>query len=136
MTAHNTNTSNIDFAEAKTSKVGFSAAVSILEKWGCAPKDMLNILRLPRSSYFAFKKPEAKFVLDKDQLTRISYILNIHAALRMYFSNPENVYGFMQMENANPYFEGRKPLDIIKGGGFPELHEVFSRVDSMRSGGW
>ncbi|MFV7771682.1 MbcA/ParS/Xre antitoxin family protein [Shewanella marisflavi] len=126
----------VDLQSPKTSKVGFDAAVAIMKHWKCKTDDMLNILRINRSSFFSYKSGKGEFTLDRDQLTRISYVLNIHAALRTVFSNPENVYGFMKMVNNNPYFEGRTPLEIIKDGGFGELHEVHSRIDSLRSGGW
>tara|TARA_R110000803_G_scaffold90248_1_gene157550 strand:- start:5671 stop:5877 length:207 start_codon:yes stop_codon:yes gene_type:complete len=32
---------------------------------------------------------------------------NIHQSLKEVFSNPENVYGFMNMQNSNPYFNGK-----------------------------
>lgn len=35
--------------------------------------------------------------------------LNIHAALRLAFDNPENVYGFPSMENRNEFFNGHAP---------------------------
>lgn len=127
---------HLDINSAHTSKVGFDAAVTILQHWGCKTEAITNILRVNRSSYFAYKSGKKAFVLDKDQLTRISYILNIHAALRQFFTNSENIYGYMNMVNNNPYFEGRKPLEIIAAGDFGALHEVYHRVDHLRSGGW
>ena len=126
----------VDINSANASKIGFKAAVNILQHWGCKTEAMIKILRVNRSTFFAYKSAKKPFVLDADQLTRISYILNIHAALRQFFSNPENVYGYMTMANSNPYFEGRKPLEIIAGGDFGALYEVFNRVDNLRSGGW
>lgn len=131
-----TNRDTLDVSSASTSAIGFNTAVKIMTNWGCKNDDMTHILRINRASFFKYKAAKSPFSLDRDQLTRISYVLNIHAALRTCFSNPENVTGFMTMENHNPYFDGRKPLDIIKKGSFPDLHEVFCRLDSMRSGGW
>jgi len=134
MSASNPNQSIVDFNDPKLSAAGFKSACNIMEKWGCKATEMQAILRISKSRFFEYKSGKI-FVLDRDQLTRISYILNIHGALRIYFSNPENVYGFMSMVNSNPFFCGRKPIDLIKDGDFINLYEVFCRVDSMRSGG-
>lgn len=126
----------VDLQSPKSSKVGFDAAVAIMKLWKCNTDDMLNILRINCSSFFSYKSGKVEFILDSDQLTRISYVLNIHATLQTVFSNPENVYGFMKMVNNNPYFEGRTPLEIIKDVDFGALHEVHSRIYSLRTDGW
>lgn len=111
------------------------AALNILDKWGCSPEQAWNILGMKRSTYYRYREAGVKPRLSRDQVERASYILNIHAALRLVFDNPENVYGFMSMENHNPYFNGRSPLSIIASGNFGSLYEVFRRIDSLRGGG-
>ncbi len=74
--------------------------------------------------------------LSDDQLERVSYLLNIHQALRIVFSNPANVSGFMGLKNHNDYFAGRTPLEIINSGKFGDLYEVARRVDALRGGLW
>ncbi|GGB53007.1 DUF2384 domain-containing protein [Shewanella inventionis] len=136
MSVSKTNPNTIDFSDPKISEAGFKSACNIMMKWGCKVNDMQSILRISKSRFFEYKSgKQTGFVLDKDQLTRVSYILNIHSALRVYFSNPDNVYGFMNMVNGNPFFSGRKPIDIIKGGNIIDIYEVFCRIDNMRSGG-
>lgn len=115
---------------------GLKAAFTILEKWGCSTEQMQAILRLPRATFYKYRSHPESARLDKDQLTRISYLLNIHQALRIVFDNPENVYGFMAKRNHNPYFNGRAPLDVIEGGDFAALYETFKRIDSLRGGLW
>ncbi|WP_425460040.1 antitoxin Xre/MbcA/ParS toxin-binding domain-containing protein [Exilibacterium tricleocarpae] len=60
----------------------------------------------------------------------------MHQSLRVIFDNPKNVSGFMAMENHNPYFKGRRPLDIIARGDFASLYEVYKRVDALRGSGF
>lgn len=115
---------------------GLKAAFTILEKWDCSPEQAQAILRLPRATFYKYRSHPESARLDKDQLTRISYLLNIHQALRIVFDNPENVYGFMAKRNHNPYFNGRTPLEIIEGGDFAALYETFKRIDSLRGGLW
>lgn len=121
-----------------TAATGLKAAVTILDRWGASGEQGESILRVSHSSYARAKKRDAlqEISLDRDQLTRISLILNIHAALRIVFDNPENLYGFMKMANNNPFFEGRAPLEIMGTGDFVAVYETFRRIDIMRSTQW
>lgn len=119
---------------AMTAK-GLQVALNILDKWGCAPEQEWNILGMKRSTYYRYREGGGKPRLSRDQVERISYILNIHAALRVVFDNPENIYGFMSMANNNPFFNGRTALAVISTGNFGALYEVFKRIDALRGGG-
>lgn len=116
--------------------IGLKAALRILEKWGATPDQVQKILRISRAAYYKYRDIPESASLDSDQLERISYLLNIHAALRTLFENPENVYGFMGMANHNPYFNGRAPLELIATGQLGVLYETFKRVDALRGGLW
>lgn len=122
-------------ASGSPSTAGLRTAINILEKWGAGGDTGSAILRVSRSTYTRAKRGEA-VSLDRDQLTRVSLVLNIHAALRVLFDNPENLYGFMGMKNHNPFFEGRSPLEVIAGGDFVALYETFRRLDALRGGQW
>lgn len=115
---------------------GFKAAVQILANWGCDSGQMADILGMGRSNFFRLKKDPGKAKLSVDQLDRISYLLNIHQALRLMFDNPENIYGFMGMRNHNPYFNGTAPLELITRGHLADLYEVSKRIDALRGGHW
>ncbi|WP_249976688.1 antitoxin Xre-like helix-turn-helix domain-containing protein [Vreelandella olivaria] len=116
---------------------GLKAAVRILDKWRATGEQGESILRVSHSTYArARREGLSEIKLDSDQLTRISYVLNIHAALRMLFENPDNVYGFVAMANYNPYFNGRSPLEVIGSGDFAALYETFKRIDSLRGAQW
>ena len=114
----------------------FKMCNNILDKWESSAAQKQAILGIPRSSFHRYQKDPSTVSLSSDQLERLSYIANIHQALRIVFSNPDNVYGFMGMINNNPYFNGRTPLSIISTGSFGSLYEVFKRIDSMRNGQW
>lgn len=118
------------------SQAGFKAANNILSSWGCSAVQSQQILKLSKSTYHRFKSSPETTTLNDDQLERISYLLNIHQALRIVFSNPDNVTGFMTMPNHNDYFAGRTPLDVIESGKFGDLYEVAKRIDAFRGGMW
>jgi len=115
---------------------GLKAVMNILDKWGCGSEAKMAILRLPRATFYKYQANPDSARLDRDQLTRISYLLNIHQALRVVFENRENVYGFMSKKNGNPFFNGRAPLEVIEDGDFGALYETFKRVDTLRGGLW
>ena len=102
---------------------GLKAAVRILDKWRASGEQGEAILRVSHSTYARARRGDiAEIKLDSDQLTRISYLLNIHA--------------FVNMINHNPYFNGRTPLEIMGSGDFAALYETFKRIDSLRGGQW
>ncbi|WP_017445352.1 MbcA/ParS/Xre antitoxin family protein [Gayadomonas joobiniege] len=121
---------------AAMSEAGFKACVNILEKWQCSAAQIQNILQLSKNAYYRAKKDPASANFSRDQLERMSIILNIHAALRVLFSNPDNVYQFMSMQNNNVFFEGRTPLEIIETGSLISLYQVYQHIDTLRNGGW
>lgn len=118
------------------SGTALKVVLNIFDKWGCSATEKQAVLGMTSSSFFRNAKNPLAAKLNHDQVERISYVLNIHQALRMVFSNNENIYGFMRMENNNPYFNGKTPLSIIATGKFGSLYEVFKRVDVMRGGQW
>lgn len=117
---------------------GLRAALRILDKWQASSEQACRILRISRSTYTRARQADDAWSigLDLDQIHRISFVLNIHAALRTVFDNPDNVYGFPSMENRNAFFNGRKPLDIMAQGDFISLYETFRRIDALRGAQW
>lgn len=117
---------------------GLRAALNILDKWGASSEQACRVLRISRSTYTRARQRDSQWSvgLDSDQLQRISMVLNIHAALRLVFDNPENVYGFPSMENRNEFFNGRAPLDIMAQGDMISLYETFRRIDALRGAQW
>lgn len=102
-------------------------ALRILEKWKATTEQAISILRVSRSSISRIQQGKG-VELDCDQLERASIVLNCHASLRLVFDNPENVYGFVGMENHNDFFNGRKPLEIMAQGDLMPLLETYKRI--------
>ncbi|VVP93131.1 hypothetical protein PS918_03441 [Pseudomonas fluorescens] len=117
---------------------GLRAAVGILEKWAASSEQACRILRISRSTYTRARQhdPAWAVALDADQMQRISFVLNIHATLRLIFDNPQNVYGFVSMSNDNEFFNGRSPLEIMSQGDMISLYETFRRIDALRGAQW
>lgn len=120
------------------SATGLRTAVAILDKWGATGEQGEAILRVSHSTYARAKRKDglAAINLDRDQLTRVSFVLNIHAALRTIFDNPDNLYGFMRMPNDNAFFLGRSPLEVMGSGDIVAVYETFRRIDVLRGSQW
>lgn len=116
--------------------VALRTAVTIMERWKATTRQIENTLRISRSTYARAKDQDRTVSLDSDQFARISIILNIHAALRTIFDNPENVYGFPFLKNDNDFFNGQAPLDVMSTGSFISLYETFRRIDALRGAQW
>jgi hypothetical protein len=100
----------IDCIESSVVKVAMGTVLRILEKWGCDQQQVQAVLKLPEN-YSDLDFEQVSF--SREQVERVSYVLNIHASLSTLFSNPENVYGFMKMVNINKPFNGTRPIDFI-----------------------
>jgi hypothetical protein len=126
-----------DFSKRQCA-AGLRAALNILDKWRATAEQACRVLRISRSTYTRASQnaPSWTVSLDSDQMQRISLVLNIHAALRVVFDNPDNVYGFPRMENHNEFFNGRKPLDVMAQGDMISLYETFRRIDTLRGAQW
>ncbi len=108
-------------------------ALNILELWKATPQQACSILRVTHSRISRIRQGKG-VKLDRDQLERASFVLNCNASLRQIFENPENVYGFMSMENYNDFFNGRKPLEIMAQGEVLSLLETYKRIDALCGG--
>lgn len=124
--------------DKRTAAIGLRTAITLLERWGASGEQGEAILRVSHSTYARAKRESglSEVTLDRDQLTRISFILNIHAALRTLFDNPDNLYGFMKMANHNAFFNGRSPLEVMSSGDFVAVYETFRRIDGLRGAQW
>lgn len=111
--------------------VAFDLGNSLLEKWGCTTAQKLAILGIAKADFTRYQKNPSLVYLNTEQLQRISYLSNIHQSLKEVFSNPENLYGFMNMKNNNSYFNGRTPLSIIATGKVDDFSDIFKCIDSM-----
>ena len=62
---------------------------------------------------------------------RYSLLIEIDQDICILFNNPENINGFMAMTNNNPYFSGRRPLDIIAEGDIETIKAVSKRIKAL-----
>jgi hypothetical protein len=133
----------IPINEAKPEKVpdadtrtGLKVALNILQKWNCTDAEKLALLGVKRSTLHKYQDDPLSARVTADLTERVSYLLNIHQALRILFSNPENVYGFVRLPNNSAPFNGLSPMQYMQSGRCAALYEVFRHLDGLRGGQW
>lgn len=120
-----------DLLQNKTeSAVGLKIACRILQQWGASAVHIEQILNLP---YDLCQEAieMAEISLQPEQLHRIALVLDIHASLRSLFMNPDNVKGFMRMQNDNAFFAGQTPLDLLASGDMDELIRLQEHLSGL-----
>jgi len=119
---------------ANAAQAAVGTALNIMDKWACSEKEKMALLGIGRSTLHKYQAAPASARLSPDLLERISYLLNIHAVLRILFENPENQYGFLRMPNHNVFFNGKAPIEILSSGLMSALYEVHRHLDAIRDG--
>lgn len=117
-------------ADASVHRKGLEASFKILERWEASSGQILSILGISNPIDQTLSSGQ----FSTEQITRISYILNIHAALRTLFTNDKNVYGFMTMENKSKFFSGERPLSLIESGDLKAIERVANHLISLSQG--
>jgi hypothetical protein len=118
----------------KQVQTAFKVVLNIFDKWHCTTDEALTLLGLKRSTWFKYKSSPEKASFSHDLIERISYLLNIHAALRILFSNQESVYKWVRKPNNAPFYNGRCAMDIMMQGRVVDLWAVASRLNAERGG--
>lgn len=115
-------------------QTAFKAVLTIFAKWQCTTEEAQTLLGIKRSTWFKYKSAPETASFSHDLIERISYILNIHAALRILFSNPDSVYQWVRKPNKAPFYNGRSAMDIMLQGRVVDLWAVASRLNAERGG--
>lgn len=115
--------------------VGLKVALRIIGAWRATPGQACRILRISPSTFRrAARGIACGSRLDSDQQQRIALVLGIHGVLRSAFTNQSNVQGFPGFKNANPFFEGRTPLEVMAQGDMISLYETYRRIKQFHCG--
>ena len=112
------------------------AVLRLLDHWQCSEKEKTALLGVGRSTLHKYQSRPDSARISNDLLERLSYLLNIHQALRTLFGNRENVYGFVRLPNHNPFFNGASPMEVMANGRVASLYEVHRQLDGLRGGQW
>ena len=117
-------------------RAGFKAVFAIFDKWGLSIDQGRAILDMPRSTYMTVKKdPESgERQLTNDRLSRMSYVLGIYKALRIFFSGSPQADGWVKRPNEGRGFDGKPAIDKMTSGRMDDLRYVREYLEGML--GW
>lgn len=114
-------------------RVALKFFFQLMELWQCNVEQQRKLLgAIGNSTYFNWKKQPA-VRLPQDTLERISYLMGIHKALRILFSNqPERAYEWVHKANQAAPFNGQSALDYMLAGRVVDLSDVRRYLDGVR----
>jgi Protein of unknown function (DUF2384) len=113
--------------------VAVRAFFRLIELWGLTMEQARVLLGRPaRATLYNWKAGRARS-LPHDALQRISYLLGIHKALQILYSDPALADAWIRRPNAA--FGGQSALERMLAGDVTDLAAVRAHLDAAR-GGW
>ena len=122
-----------DITSGDAGRVALTFFFNLMEHWGCSKEQQCTLLgSIGNTTYCKYKKlPNVR--LPHDTLERISYLMGVHKALRILFSNqPERAYEWVHKANAAPPFNGRSAMTYMLAGRVVDLADVRRYLDGVR----
>ena len=125
-----------DLSDAATREHLSPAAIrgffQIMDRWNATMEQAGLLLGgIPKTTLYKMKASTGP--LRVDELTRISYIVGIYAALHAILPKPD-CDQWITERNSNPLFRGVSPLEFATRGGIPALAELRGYLDAIRAG--
>jgi hypothetical protein len=114
-------------------RVALRAIFRLVDLWGLTMEEVRVLLGQPsRARLYNWKAGKIRG-LPHDTLRRISYLLGIHKALQILYSEPALADAWIRRSNAA--FGGQSALERMLAGDVSDLAAVRAHLDAAR-GGW
>lgn len=113
--------------------VALKAFGNVASEWDLSLADAAALADMSESTWKRARKPGYAGDLTKDQLLRLSALIGIYKALKLYFSDPIALR-WMTLANAGPLFNGARPVDTLIAEGLPQFLRVRNYLDALRGG--
>lgn len=129
-TAHSV-TYDLDTPEA--GRVALKFFFNLMDHWGCTAEEQRALLgSIGNTTFYKYKRlPNVR--LPHDMLERISYLMGIHKALSIIFSNNrERVYKWVSSPNTAAPFNGQTALTYMLVGRVMDIADVRRYLDGVR----
>ena len=122
----------LDTAEA--GRVALKFFFNLMERWGCSAEQQRTLLgKVGNTTFYKYKHLPPNVRLPRDTLERISYLMGIHKALSIIFSNSrERVYKWVNSPNTAAPFNGQTALDYMLVGRVVDIADVRRYLDGVR----
>lgn len=114
-------------------RVALQVFNNIATEWKLSLSEAAELADMPESTWKRAKKPDYSGNLTKDQMLRLSALVGIYKALKLYFSAPIAAE-WMRLPNQGPLFHGKRPVDTLIENGLPQFLYVRNYLDALRGG--
>ena len=89
----------------------------VLSKWQCSEKVKSVLFGFENEALFQLMLSNpSDYTITKEQLERMSYILNIYHSLHTIFSETEQADKWVNEPNSNELFGGQSAIELMKKG--------------------
>jgi hypothetical protein len=119
--------------QAKRDEVAVRAFFRLAGLWGLTMEEARVLLGRPSRARLYNWKAGRVSGLPHDTLQRISYLLGIHKALQILYSEPHMTDAWVRRPNAA--FGGQSALERMLAGDVADLAAVRAHLDAARGGG-
>ncbi|WP_420962202.1 MbcA/ParS/Xre antitoxin family protein [Brucella sp. IR073] len=113
--------------------VALKAFNNIAAEWRLPLAEAAALADMSESTWKRARKPDYAGDLTRDQMLRLSCLIGIYKALKLYFSDPI-ARDWMSLPNQGPLFHGQRPLDTLIEEGLPQFLRVRNYLDALRGG--
>ncbi|WP_434561166.1 DUF2384 domain-containing protein [Pseudomonas sp. D2-30] len=115
-------------------RVALKFFFNLMELWGCSVEQQRTLLgKVGNTTFYKYKQLPENVRLPRDTLERISYLMGIHKALSIIFSNSrDRVYQWVSSPNAAAPFNGQSALSYMLAGRVVDIADVRRYLDGVR----
>lgn len=118
---------------AEMKSVALKAFGRIIAEWKLPIHEAAALADMSDSTWKRAKKPDYTGDLTHDQMLRLSAVIGIYKALKLYFNAPISDK-WMTLPNSGPLFDGARPIDTMIQDGLPQFLQVRNYLDALRGG--
>lgn len=115
-------------------RVALKFFFNLMELWGCSVEQQRTLLgKIGNTTFYKYKQLPDNVRLPRDTLERISYLMGIHKALSIIFSNSrDRVYQWVSSPNTAAPFNGQSALSYMLAGRVVDIADVRRYLDGVR----
>lgn len=113
--------------------VALKAFSGIMAEWGLPIHEAAALADMSESTWKRARKPGYAGDLTRDQMLRLSAVVGIYKALKLYWSDAI-ARRWISLPNQGPLFDGARPIDTLIQGGLPRFLQVRTYLDALRGG--
>jgi hypothetical protein len=115
-------------------RVALKFFFNLMNLWGCSVEQQRTLLgKVGNTTFYKYKQLPDNVKLPRDTLERISYLMGIHKALSIIFSNSrDRAYQWVSSPNTAAPFNGQSALSYMLTGRVMDIADVRRYLDGVR----